>query len=101
MGQSASWQWMNDRASIENLSEAPVVAENVRSQKRGPIFAFMICLVALISGFTLIATGKSAYGLASIISSLAALAGVFVHGKYQQRKERQEKASALASARRR
>lgn len=80
--------------------EAQVVAGNVASQARGSIFAFSICLVALIGGFALIAFGKSPYGLAAIISSLAALAGVFVYGKYQQRKERQDKADALAMHRR-
>ncbi len=79
--------------------EARVVAGNVASQARGSIFAFIICLVALVGGFTLIAVGKSADGLASIISSLAALAGVFVYGKYQQRKERLDKADALANRR--
>jgi uncharacterized membrane protein len=92
---------MAERQSIHRESlEAQVVAENVASQKRGSIFAFIICLIGLLGGFTLIAVGKSPYGLASIISSLAALAGVFVYGKYQQRKERQDKADALASRRR-
>src|SRR5260370_11293747 len=92
---------MAERQSAHRESlEACVVAGNVASQARGSVFAFIICLVAVIGGFTLIATGKSAYGLAAIISSLAALAGIFVIGKYQQRKERQEKADALAARRR-
>lgn len=91
---------MAERQSIHRESlEAQVVAENVASQKRGSIFAFIICLTALIGGFALIAFGKDATGLAAIISSLAALAGVFVYGKYQQRKERQEKSSALSPRR--
>ncbi len=88
---------MAERQSIHRESlEAQIVAENVASQKRGSIFAFIICLVALVGGFWLIATGKSADGLAAIISSLTALAGVFVYGKYQQSKERKEKSQALA-----
>jgi uncharacterized membrane protein len=81
--------------------ESMVVAGNVASQKQGSIFAFIICLVAVIGGFALIATGKDAYGLASIITSLAALAGVFVYAKRQQRKEREQKAGALDAGRRR
>jgi uncharacterized membrane protein len=80
--------------------EAQVVAGNLASQKRGSIFAFIICMVALLGGFALIATGRNAGGLAAIISSLAVLAGVFVYGKYEQRKEREEKARALETARR-
>lgn len=80
--------------------EKMVISGNVSSQKRGSIFAFIICLVAIVGGFTLIIMGHSAYGLAAIISSLATLAGVFVYAKHQQRKERQEKATALASNRR-
>jgi uncharacterized membrane protein len=88
---------MAERQSAHRESlEAKVVAGNIANQARGSIFAFIICLVALIGGFTLIATGKSASGLAAIISSLGALAGVFIYGKYQQRKERQAKSEALA-----
>ena len=85
------------REGIERL----VIEENVASQKRGSIFAFIICLVAIVGGFVLIATGKDAYGLASIVASLATLAGVFVYAKRQQRREREEKAATLYSRRQR
>jgi uncharacterized membrane protein len=89
---------MAERQSAHRESlEAKVVAGNIASQKRGSIFAFIICLVAIIGGFALIATGKSASGLATIIASLTAL---FVYGKYQQRKERQAKSEALDTRRR-
>jgi uncharacterized membrane protein len=92
---------MAERQSIHRESiEAKVVAGNLASQARGSIFAFIICLVSLIGGFALILTGKSVDGLVAIISSLAALAGVFVYGKYQQRRERVDKADALATRRR-
>jgi uncharacterized membrane protein len=92
---------MAERQSAHRESlEAKVVEGNIASQERGSIFAFIICLVALIGGFMLIATGKSASGLATIITSLAALASVFVYGKYQQRKERQAKSEVLDARRR-
>jgi uncharacterized membrane protein len=92
---------MAERQSAHRESlEAKVVAGNIASQKRGSIFAFIICLVAIIGGFALIATGKSASGLATIIASLTALTSVFVYGKYQQRKERQAKSEALDTRRR-
>jgi len=91
---------MAERQSAHRESiEAQVVAGNVASQARGSIFAFIICLVVLLGGFGLVFTGKSVDGLAAIISSLTALAGVFVYGKYQQRRERIEKANALAERR--
>jgi uncharacterized membrane protein len=80
--------------------EAQVVAGNVASQARGSIFAFIICLVTLVGGFALLFTGKNVDGLVAIISSLTALASVFVYGKYQQRKERVDKADSLAKRRR-
>jgi uncharacterized membrane protein len=93
---------MAERQSAHRESlEATVVAGNVASQKRGSIFAFIICMVALAGGFALIFTGRNVSGLVSIISSLAALAGVFVYGKHQQKKEREDKANALVSRSRR
>lgn len=79
--------------------EKMVVSANVSSQKRGAIFAFIICLVAIIGGFTLIVMGRNGYGLAAIITSLATLAGVFVYAKREQRKEREQKANALSARR--
>ena len=92
---------MAERQSIHRESlEANVVAGNVASQARVSIFAFIICLVSLIGGFGLIFTGKSVDGIVAIISSLAALAGVFVYGKYRQSRERVEKSDALTERRR-
>lgn len=92
---------MAERQSTHRESlEAQVVAGNVASQKRGSIFAFIICLVALIGGFALLFTGRNVDGLVAIISSLTALAGVFVYGRYKQGKERVGKADALATRRR-
>jgi uncharacterized membrane protein len=92
---------MAERQSAHRESlEAQVVAGNVASQARGSIFAFIICLVVLIGGFALLFTGRNADGLVAIISSLTALASVFVYGRYQQRKERVDKADTLATRRR-
>ncbi len=92
---------MAERQSAHRESiEALVVAGNVASQKRGSIFAFILCLIALTGGFALLFTGRNGAGWASIISSLAVLAGVFIYGKNEQRKERIDKANALAERRR-
>jgi uncharacterized membrane protein len=92
---------MAERQSAHRESlEAQVVAGNIAGQTRGSIFAFILCLVAIIGGFALLFTGRNTVGLASIISSLAALASAFIYGKYQQSKERVEKAEALAARKR-
>lgn len=53
--------------------------------------AYSLGLIGLVGGFVLAAIGKDAIGIASIISSVAGLAGVFVYGKRTQRKELTDK----------
>jgi uncharacterized membrane protein len=79
------------REEIETL----VIKADIAKQTRGSIFGFIISLVAIIGGFVLIEQGKSAEGLASIITSLSALVGIFFYSKYQQKQERIEKSTAL------
>jgi uncharacterized membrane protein len=81
-------------AHRENL-ETQVVKGNLARQREGSWFAFILVLVALIGGMLLIYAGKNVYGLVAIISALVSLAGVFFFSKYEQRKERHEKATAL------
>ena len=76
--------------------EAKVVASNAFNQTLGSVFAFILGLIAIGGGIYLIASGKSTEGLASIISSLTVLGGIFVYGRRQQRRERAEKASEFA-----
>jgi hypothetical protein len=47
------------------------------------------------------ATGKSGWGFAAIITSLTSLVSVFAIAKREQRKERIEKSANLAEGRRR
>jgi uncharacterized membrane protein len=75
--------------------ELMVVQGNVQSQARGTNYAFILCLAALIGGFALLFTGRSAEGWVSILGSLSAVAGVFIYGRSKQGKERVEKSSAL------
>jgi uncharacterized membrane protein len=74
-----------------------VVAGNVKSQARGTLYAFIICMVTVIGGFVLIGLGKSVIGISAIVASLASLAGVFIYSKREQRKERVDKQGALMS----
>ena len=82
----------------ENL-ETQVIKNNLARQREGSWFAFILVLVALVGGMFLIYAGKNVYGLAAIITALVSLAGVFFFSKYEQRKERHEKATALEARR--
>lgn len=80
--------------------EDQVVRGNIASQTRGSYFAFVLALVALLGGFFLIYTGKSAAaGLVAIISSVGSLAAAFAYSKYEQRNERESKSANLQSRR--
>ncbi len=71
--------------------ESAVVHSNVAAEKRGQWMAFVLAFAAIAGGVILIALGKDIQGLATILTTLVALAGVFVYGRYQQNKERADK----------
>jgi uncharacterized membrane protein len=77
--------------------EARVIEGNVASQTRGSYFSFILALVAIVGGFWLIHEGRSASGLAAVITSVVGLVSVFFYSKYEQRQERVQKAEALQS----
>lgn len=66
--------------------ETKVIQSNVMNERLGVVFAFVVVLVSVIGGIAVIMNNKSAEGLALVISSLCALAGVFIAGKYYQKK---------------
>jgi uncharacterized membrane protein len=91
---------MAERQSVhrEHL-EKSVIEGNLAVQKLGSILGFIIAMTTILGGIWLIGRGKSGYGLASIIASLASLVAVFVYGKHQQDKERAQRAEALEKRR--
>ena len=71
--------------------EAKVISSNVSSQLLGLILSALICLVSISGGIYLILCDKDISGLASTITPLAALVGVFIYAKREQRIERESK----------
>jgi len=55
-------------------------------------------MTVIIGGIWLIHDGKNAAGLASVLSSLAALVGVFLYSKREQKKDLEKKTEALTVA---
>src|ERR1700685_4362438 len=70
-------QQSRHRQSIETT----VVNSNAFVQKLGPLLGFVLGMTAVVGGIILILKGKDGYGLASILTPLAGLAGVFIYGK--------------------
>jgi uncharacterized membrane protein len=77
--------------------EAVAIGSNATTQKWGLACAFIIAMSAICGGIWLSLRGMSGAGLTAIIGALAALVGVFVYGKSEQKKELAEKAKGLAS----
>lgn len=80
----------------ENL-ETLVVAGNVKAQARGTMYAFIICVIALVAGFYLVHEGRNVAGFASIVGAMGGVLGTFIYSRNEQRKERIEKSNALQS----
>lgn len=62
------------------------------------VFGFIICLVAISGGIYAVINGKSAAGIAAIITPLAALVAVFVYGKSRQKRDLELRQQAVVEA---
>lgn len=71
--------------------ERTVVKSGVVLASFGLVSAFILGLVGVGGGIWLIHDGKDGYGLASIITALGGLAGVYMWGKKKQGEELSEK----------
>jgi predicted MFS family arabinose efflux permease len=56
-------------------------------------------MTAIIGGIFLAYVGRETSGLSAIVTALVALAGVFVYGKKEQKKDLAEKAQAITKSR--
>lgn len=78
--------------------ESAVVNGNIAAQHRGQLMGFILGLAAILGGIGLIAFDKDTQGLSTIITAFVALAGVFVFGRVEQRRERERKREELRQA---
>ena len=83
---------MAERQAVHRQDiEKRVVRSNSIREQVGQVFGLLVALTAILSGVYLIMHNKPAEGIASILGPLAALASVFVYGKYLQKKELERK----------
>ncbi len=71
--------------------ETKVVDSNIKNEKRGQVFAFIIALIGIGAGILLLVIGKEISGFAAFFGTLASLTAVFIVGKKKTQKELQEK----------
>ena len=79
----------------QNL-ETVAIGANATTQKWGLACAFIIAMSSIWGGIWISLKGMSGAGLTAIIGALAALVGVFVYGKVEQKKQLANKADQLA-----
>jgi len=79
--------------------ETRVINARTRNETLGQVFAFFLSLVFGGGSIWLIHLGKSLEGVGSLITVIAALAGVFIYGRRRQERELEEKRRALAQKR--
>jgi uncharacterized membrane protein len=71
--------------------ERIVVEGNVKHEGRGQLYGFVIAMTTILSSGVLVYMGKTVEGLAGMLGTLAALAGIFVYGRRRKDKELSEK----------
>lgn len=79
------------RMSIENK----VIDSGIKNSARGQFFAFALALITILIGAFLIYLNKDVLGIVAILSSLAALVGVFIYGNKSKKDERIQKSRAI------
>ena len=83
---------LDDQSHHRMDLEKAVISSNIFNERRGQIFAFIICMTAIIGGFAAIFFDKNVLGIGSVLGSLAALVTVFIIGKSKTKRELQNRA---------
>ena len=82
----------HDQARHRQHLEKVVVEGNDKRATHGLYLGWFIAVVVLAFGFVLVLQGRNLAGFITLIAEAATLAGVFVFGRLQQKKERIAKA---------
>lgn len=75
--------------------EMKMLEANIKAERAGQIFGFIIFFSALAVGATLMILGQNAVGLITALGSLAAIIGLFVYSRYSMKKELNSKNSPV------
>lgn len=67
--------------------EKHAVASQFKIAGRGQCFGFILGILGLGGGFWLISIDKDAYGVTSLVGTVATLVGVYIYGKKENRNE--------------
>jgi uncharacterized membrane protein len=78
--------------------ESEVVKSNCKNERLGMIFGLIICVMAIVAGIYAVKMGKEGFGIAAIISALAAPMAVFIYGKSRQKKDLQASQQGIIEA---
>lgn len=81
------------RREIEKI----VIKNEARNSSRGLLFAFIVAVIIVLVGGTLVFFDKAGWGLALILTGLAGLVGTFIKGRKDKRKDLNEKDENLIS----
>jgi len=77
--------------------ESMAIESDVRRAARGQKLGFILALAITLGGLALIASGRPAEGLASVIFATASLVAVFVVSKYADSRARERKRLELGT----
>ena len=75
------------RQKMENT----MLNANIKAEKNGQIFGFIIFSIAVIAGFLLVLFGRNVEGLISLIVAVGGIVGLFVYNREEVRKELRKK----------
>lgn len=71
--------------------EATVIPSNVRNERLGQIFAFIIYLATLGCGTFLVYVGRDIAGLTAMLATTGTYAGLFVYSRRKKEEELERK----------
>lgn len=98
-GAERIFKWVEDQSSHRRHLEKIRVEGGLRNELLGQTLGFIIALLVITGGFLLIWNGKDIGddigGAAAVVAALAGLVGVFIYGKKEQKKEREQKLRSL------